>query len=78
MTLLIGSLAFLGSVSSELNQFRRDYLKNKLPEMHKSLAKNVPAKSEWYFGDDLNKIINKISSTNTRIVFLILIANGRC
>ena len=65
VTLLIGSLAFLGSVSSELNQFRRDYLKNKLPEMNKSLAKNVPAKLEWYFGDDLNKSINTISSTNT-------------
>ena len=28
VTLLIDSLAFLGLVSSELNQFRRDYLKN--------------------------------------------------
>ena len=33
--------------------------------MNKSLAKNVLAKSEWYFGDDLNKSINTISSTNT-------------
>ena len=27
----------------------------------KPLAKNVPAKSEWLFGDDLNKRINTIS-----------------
>ena len=31
----------------------------------KPLAKNVPGKSEWLFGDDLNKRINALSSTNT-------------
>ena len=31
----------------------------------KTLAKNAPAKSEWLFGDDLNKRINTISNTNT-------------
>ena len=67
MTPLIDSLAFLGLVSSELNQFRRDYLKSRLPEKIKLLAKNVPAKLEWLFGDDLNKRINTISSTNTAL-----------
>ena len=33
----------------------------------KSLAKNVPAKSEWLFGDDLNKIIITIGSVNTAL-----------
>ena len=33
----------------------------------KSLAKNVPAKSEWLFGDDLNKRIITISSVNTAL-----------
>ena len=30
-----------------------------------SLEKNVPAKLEWLFGEDLNKRINTISSTST-------------
>ena len=38
---LIDSLAFLGLVSSELNQFRRGYLKSRLPEKMKTLAKNA-------------------------------------
>ena len=38
-----------------------------LPEKIKPLAKNVPAKSEWLFGDDLNKRINTISRTNTAL-----------
>ena len=33
----------------------------------KPLAKNVPAKSEWLFGDNLNKRINTISSTSTAL-----------
>ena len=33
----------------------------------KPLAKNVPAKSEWLFEDDLNKRIYTISSTNTAL-----------
>ena len=31
------------------------------------MAKNGPAKSEWLFGDDLNKRINTKSSTNTAV-----------
>ena len=71
VTPLIDSLAFLVLVSSELNQFRRDYLKSRLQEKIKSLAKNGRAKSEekWprLFGDDFNKRINTISSTNTAL-----------
>ena len=51
VTPLIDSLTFLGLVSSDLNQFRRDCLKSRLPEKMKRLAKNVPTKSEWLFGD---------------------------
>ena len=64
MTALIVTLALLGLILSKLNQFRRDYLKSRLPEKIRPLAKNVPVKSEWLFGDDLNKRINTISSTN--------------
>ena len=64
MTALIVTLALLGLILSKLNQFRRDYLKSRLPEKIRPLAKNVPVKSEWLFGDDLNKRINAISSTN--------------
>ena len=67
VTPLIDSLAFLGLVSSELNQIRRDYLKSRLPEKMKPLAKNVLARSEWLFGDDLNKRINAISSRNNAL-----------
>ena len=44
VTPLIGSLAFLGLVSSELNQFRRDYLKSRLTEKMEPLAKKCPSK----------------------------------
>ena len=67
VTPLVDSLAFLGLDSLELNQFRGDYLKSRLAEKMKPLATNVPAKSEWLFGDDLNKRINTISSTNTAL-----------
>ena len=67
MTPLIDSLAFLGLVSSVLNQFRRDYLEGRLPEKMKTLTKNVPAKSECLFGNDLNKRINTINSIDTAL-----------
>ena len=46
----------------------RGYLSSRLSEKMKPLAKNVPGKSKWLFGDDLNKKINKISSTNTALI----------
>ena len=67
MTPVIDSLELLGLFSSELNQFRRDYLKSRLPDKMKPLTKNIPEKSEWPFGDDLDKRINTISSTNTAL-----------
>ena len=60
VTTLIDPLVFLGLLSSGLNQFRKDYLM-------KPFTKNVPVKSEWPFGDDLNKRINTISSTNSGV-----------
>ena len=65
VTTFIDSLAFLGLVSSEINQFRRYYFKTSFPGKMESLEKNVPAKLEWLFGEDLNKRINTISSTST-------------
>ena len=54
---LIHGLAFLGKAITEMNQFRRNNLKPRLPEKLKPLADNVPSNSQWLFGDDLSKRI---------------------
>lgn len=46
VTLLIDFLAFLGLISSKLNQSKRNHLIGRLAEKMEQLAKNVPAKSE--------------------------------
>lgn len=46
VTLLIDFLAFLGLISSKLNQCKRNHLIGRLAEKMEQLVKNVPAKSE--------------------------------
>ena len=46
LTLLIDFLAFLGLISSKLNQCKRNHLIGRLPGKMEQLAKKVPAKSE--------------------------------
>ena len=67
VTPLIDLLAFLGFISSELNQYRGDYLKNRLPENMSPFAKNVPAKLQSLFRNDPNKRIRTIGTTNTAL-----------
>ena len=63
-TPFVDALALLGKATADLNQFRRNNLRSRLPEKMRSLAKNVPAGSQWLFGDALNKRIAQISSMN--------------
>ena len=46
---IIDSLAFSDLVSSELNQFRRDYLKSRSPEKIKTIDKECPSKIRMAF-----------------------------
>ena len=62
---VIDALALLGVVTAEINQFRREQMKDWLPAKMQPLTKNVPLESEWLFGNDLSKRINQLNSTNT-------------
>ena len=61
---LIDGLAFLGKAITDVNQFRRNNLKPRLPEKLKPLADNVPSESQWLFGDDLSKRISQKMTKN--------------
>ena len=63
-TPFVDALALLGKATADLNQFRRNNLRSRLPEKMITLATIVPAGSQWLFGDDLNKRIAQISSMN--------------
>ena len=65
---LIDDLAFLGQAASDINQFKRDIIKPRLPGRMGQLAKNVPNGSELLFGDDLNKRITQINNTNNALL----------
>ena len=64
ISLTTDALALLGNSVQELSQRRREAIKAKLPQRWQHLASNVPAKSTLLFGDDINKRIQAISSTN--------------
>ena len=64
---LIDGLAFLGKAKTDMNQFRRNNLKPRLPEKLKLLAENIPSESQWLFGDDLNKRIREINNMNNAL-----------
>ena len=64
---LIDGLAFLGKAITDMNQFRRNNLKPRLPEKLKPLADNVPSESQWLFGDDLSKRISQINNMNSAL-----------
>ena len=52
-----GSLALLSQVNTDLQQNRRDHIAHCLHNQCHTLRKNVPADSEFLFGDDLPKTI---------------------
>ena len=61
---LVDALALLGKATADLDQFWRNNLRSRLPNKMRPLAANVPAGSQWLFGDDLNIRIAQISSMN--------------
>ena len=64
---LIDGLAFLGRAITDMNQFRRNNLKPRLPEKLKPLADNVPIESQCLFGDELSKQISEINNMNSAL-----------
>ena len=64
---LIDGLALLRKAITDMNQFRRNNLKPRLPEKLKPLAENVTGESQWLFGDDLSKRINEINNMNSAL-----------
>ena len=44
-----------------------EQFRSRLPEKMRPLATNVPAGSQWLFGDDLNKRIAQISRMNNAL-----------
>ena len=60
LTVLVDSEALLGLSTIELNAFSRDFMKHKLPDHLKQLAKDVPSDdlATYVFGDDIQKRIN--------------------
>ena len=65
LTMLVNSVALLGLSTIELNAFRRNLIKHKLPDHLKQPAKDVPPDSTHLFGDDIQKQISQIDVTNT-------------
>ena len=63
----IDGLTFFGKAITDMNQFRRNNLKPRLPENLKLLAENVPSESQWLFGNDLGKRISQISNMNSTL-----------
>ena len=68
ITPVIDVLALLGVVTAEINQFRKEQMKDSLPAKMQPLTKNVPPESEGLFDNDLSKRINQLNSTNTALI----------
>ena len=68
ITPVIDAFALLGVVTAEINQFRRQQMKDRLLAKMQPLTKNVPPESEWLFGNDLSKRINQLNSMNTALI----------
>ena len=68
---LIGGLAFLEKAITDMNRFRGNNLKSRLPEKLKPLMDNVPSESQWFLGDDLSKRITQINSMNSALTLLV-------
>ncbi len=64
----IDVLTILGNMHQDLTQFRRDIIKPKLPGKLQRLATNVPAESKELFGDELNKRIVSLISSNKALM----------
>ena len=60
------SLTLLRQVNTDLEQNRRDHIAYCLDNEYHALRKNVPADSEFLFGDDLPKRIMNVT-TNKKL-----------
>ena len=74
---LIDGLDFLRKAITDMNQFRRNNLKPRLPEKLKPLTDNVPSESQWLFGDDLSKRISGINNMNSTLTQSFIAVNRR-
>ena len=68
ITPVIDALALLGVVTAEINQFRREQMKDQLPTNMQPLTKNAPSESEWLFDNGLSRRINQLNSMNTALI----------
>ena len=74
---LIDGLDFLVKAITDMNQFRRNNLKPRLPEKLKPLTDNVPSESQWLFGDDLSQRISGINNMNSTLTQSFIAVNRR-
>ena len=58
ITFAIDALVLLGVEIGEINQFRREQMKDRLPIKMEPLTKNFSTESKWLVGNDLSKRIN--------------------
>ena len=56
------SLALLSQVNTDLEQNRHDHIAYRLDNLYHTLRENVPADSEFLFGDDLPKRIMNVTA----------------
>ena len=68
ITPVTDALALLGVVTAEINQFRREQMKDRLPATTQPLTQKVPPESKWLFGNGFGKRINQLNSTNTALI----------
>ena len=62
ITKSVGSLAMLGHLNTQLAQLRRDRIQPSLRPEYKSIcATEVPANSQYLFGDDIAKQLKEAS-----------------
>ena len=59
---------FMGVLLVEINQFRMEQMKDRLPIKMQPLTKNDAPESEWLFDIDLNKRISLLNSTITALI----------
>ena len=67
ITPIVDAVALLGKATADLNQFRRNNLRSRLPDKMRPQVTNLPAVSQWLFGDDFNKRKAQISSMNNAL-----------
>ena len=58
----------MGVVIAEINQFRMEQMKDRLPIKMQPLTKNDTPESEWLFGIDLSNRICLLNSTITALI----------